>query len=51
VKRKPFAVVPYTPRMNDIVNHETLYFSMQEYAGDLKAKFDVLYAESAVRVA
>ena len=49
VKGKPFAVVPYTLHMNDIVDYETRYFSTQEYAGDLKAEFDMLYAESAVR--
>jgi peptidoglycan/xylan/chitin deacetylase (PgdA/CDA1 family) len=49
VKGKPFAVVPYTLHMNDIVNYEGRYFSTQEYAGDLKAEFDMLYAESAVR--
>ena len=49
VKGKPFAVVPYTLHMNDIVNYETRYFSSQEYAGDLKAEFDMLYAESGNR--
>ncbi len=49
VKGKPFAVVPYTLHMNDIVNYETRYFSTQEFAGDLKAEFDTLYAESAKR--
>jgi len=49
VKGKPFAVVPYTLQMNDIVNYETRYFSSQEYAGDLKAEFDMLYAESGNR--
>src|SRR6267142_1469429 len=49
VKGKPFAVVPYTLHMNDIVDYESRYFSTQEYAGDLKAEFDMLYAESAVR--
>jgi peptidoglycan/xylan/chitin deacetylase (PgdA/CDA1 family) len=49
VKRKPFAVVPYTLHMNDIVDYESRYFSTQEYAGDLKAEFDMLYAESSKR--
>ena len=49
LKGKPFAVVPYTLHMNDIVNYETRYFSTQEYAGDLKTEFDMLYAESATR--
>ena len=49
VRGKPFAVVPYTLHMNDIVNYETRYFSTQEFAGDLKAEFDTLYAESPKR--
>jgi peptidoglycan/xylan/chitin deacetylase (PgdA/CDA1 family) len=49
VKGKPFAVVPYTLHMNDIVDYESRYFSTQEYAGDLKAEFDMLYAESSRR--
>jgi len=35
--------------MNDIVDYESRYFSTQEYAGDLKAEFDMLYAESSKR--
>jgi hypothetical protein len=35
--------------MNDIVDYESRYFSTQEYAGDLKAEFDTLYAESPRR--
>jgi peptidoglycan/xylan/chitin deacetylase (PgdA/CDA1 family) len=49
VKGRPFAVVPYTLHMNDIVDYESRYFSTQEYAGDLKAEFDMLYAESSKR--
>jgi peptidoglycan/xylan/chitin deacetylase (PgdA/CDA1 family) len=49
VKGKLFAVVPYTLHMNDIVDYESRYFSTQEYAGDLKAEFDMLYAESSKR--
>jgi peptidoglycan/xylan/chitin deacetylase (PgdA/CDA1 family) len=49
VKGKPFTVVPYTLHMNDIVDYESRYFSTQEYAGDLKAEFDMLYAESSKR--
>jgi peptidoglycan/xylan/chitin deacetylase (PgdA/CDA1 family) len=48
VKGKPFAV-PYTLHMNDIVDYESPYFSTQEYAGDLKAEFDMLDAESPKR--
>ena len=29
VRNKPFAVVPYTLHMNDIVNYETRYFSTE----------------------
>jgi len=49
VKGKPFAVVPYTLHMNDIVDYETRYFSTGEYAADLKNEFDQLYAEAATR--
>jgi peptidoglycan/xylan/chitin deacetylase (PgdA/CDA1 family) len=49
VKGRPFAVVPYTLHMNDIVDYESRHFSTQEYAGDLKAEFDMLYAESSKR--
>ena len=49
VKGKPFAVVPYTLHMNDIIDYESRHFSTQEYAGDLKAEFDMLYAESSKR--
>jgi peptidoglycan/xylan/chitin deacetylase (PgdA/CDA1 family) len=46
---KPFAVVPYTLHMNDIVDYETRYFSTAMYADDLKAEFDALYAEAGTR--
>jgi peptidoglycan/xylan/chitin deacetylase (PgdA/CDA1 family) len=49
VRNKPFAVVPYTLHMNDIVNYETRYFSTEFYAADLKREFDVLYEEGAHR--
>src|SRR5882724_1610251 len=49
VRSKPFAVVPYTLHMNDIVNYETRYFSTDAYAADLKREFDALYEESAHR--
>jgi len=49
VRDKPFAVVPYTLHMNDIVNYETRYFSTAMYADDLKAEFDALYAEAGTR--
>jgi peptidoglycan/xylan/chitin deacetylase (PgdA/CDA1 family) len=49
VRSKPFAVVPYTLHMNDIVNYETRYFGTEAYAADLKREFDVLYEEGAHR--
>jgi peptidoglycan/xylan/chitin deacetylase (PgdA/CDA1 family) len=49
VRNKPFAVVPYTLHMNDIVNYEARYFSAEDYAADLKREFDVLYEEGAHR--
>lgn len=49
VLNKPFAVVPYTLHMNDIVDYETRYFSTAMYADDLKAEFDALYAEAGTR--
>ena len=44
VSNKPFAVVPYTLHMNDIVDYETRHFSTSMYADDLKAEFDALCA-------
>src|ERR1700722_18287136 len=49
VNSKPFAVVPYTLHMNDIVDYEARYFSTSMYAGDLKSEFDALYAEAEHR--
>jgi peptidoglycan/xylan/chitin deacetylase (PgdA/CDA1 family) len=49
VRGTPFAVVPYTLHMNDIVDYETRYFSTAMYADDLKAEFDALYAEARTR--
>jgi peptidoglycan/xylan/chitin deacetylase (PgdA/CDA1 family) len=46
---KPFAVVPYTLHMNDIVDYETRYFNTAMYADDLKAEFDALYSEAGTR--
>ena len=49
VNDKPFAVVPYTLHMNDIVDYETRYFSTSMFADDLKREFDALYAEAGQR--
>lgn len=49
VEGKPFAVVPYTRRNNDIERFHTLSLSAAAFASDLKDEFDVLYAEAANR--
>lgn len=50
VKGKPFAVVPYTFRNNDIVRYTgSTAMTGAAYAQDLKDEFDVLYAEGATR--
>jgi peptidoglycan/xylan/chitin deacetylase (PgdA/CDA1 family) len=49
VKGKPFAVVPYTIRNNDIVRFDSPATTNTAYLQDLKDDFDVLYAEAATR--
>jgi len=49
VKGKPFAVVPYTIRNNDIVRLDSPATTNASYLRDLKDDFDVLYAEAASR--
>ena len=49
VKGRPFAVVPYTLGMNDIVDYEGRNFSTEAYASELKNEFDLLYAEAENR--
>jgi peptidoglycan/xylan/chitin deacetylase (PgdA/CDA1 family) len=49
VRGKPFAVVPYTLYMNDIVDYEIRHFNTSMFADDLKAEFDALYAEAGYR--
>ncbi|WP_454723338.1 MULTISPECIES: polysaccharide deacetylase family protein [Cupriavidus] len=46
---KPFAVVPYTVRNNDIVRFDSPATTAEDFLGELKAEFDVLYAEGARR--
>ena len=46
---KPFAVVPYTVRNNDIVRFDSPSTTAEDMLGELKAEFDVLYAEGAHR--
>ena len=49
VKGKPFAVVPYTIRNNDIVRFDSPATTNAAYLQDLKDDFEVLYAEAATR--
>ena len=49
VKGKPFAVVPYTIRNNDIVRFDSPATINAAYLQDLKDDFDVLYVEAASR--
>src|SRR5271170_2449335 len=49
VNGKPFAVVPYTHRNNDIVRFESPAMTAALFAQELKDEFDVLYAEAAHR--
>ena len=49
VKGKPFAVVPYSIRNNDIVRFDSPATTNAVYLQDLKDDFDVLYAEAATR--
>lgn len=49
VKGKPFAVVPYTIRNNDIVRFDSPATTNAAYQQDLKDDFDVLYAEAGSR--
>src|ERR1700720_1667083 len=49
VNDKPFAVVPYTIRNNDIVRFDSPATTNAAYLQDLKDEFDVLYAEAASR--
>jgi peptidoglycan/xylan/chitin deacetylase (PgdA/CDA1 family) len=46
VQRKPFVVVPYTFVLNDLQNFENRWRTCSDFAGELKAEFDALYAES-----
>jgi peptidoglycan/xylan/chitin deacetylase (PgdA/CDA1 family) len=49
VKGKPFAVVPYTIRNNDIVRFDSPATTNASYLQDVKDDFDFLYAEAASR--
>jgi peptidoglycan/xylan/chitin deacetylase (PgdA/CDA1 family) len=49
VRGKPFVVVPYTFILNDFQGYENRWRTTADMAGELKAEFDALYAESAKR--
>ncbi|MBO9584437.1 MAG: polysaccharide deacetylase family protein [Flavobacterium sp.] len=49
VKKKDFAVVPYTLRCNDIVLIEGKNFSADQFLQQAKMEFDQLYAEGETR--
>jgi peptidoglycan/xylan/chitin deacetylase (PgdA/CDA1 family) len=49
VNGKPFAVVPYTIRNNDIVRFDSPATTNAVYLQDLKDDFDVLYTEAVSR--
>ncbi len=49
VKRRPFVVVPYTIRNNDIVRFDSPATTNLDYLQDLKDDFDILYSEAADR--
>ena len=49
VRGRPFAVVPYTLRNNDMVRYDSPALTVGAYTAELKAEFDQLYQEAAVR--
>ncbi|MBZ4332306.1 polysaccharide deacetylase family protein [Corallococcus sp. AS-1-12] len=49
VRGRPFAVVPYTLGMNDILNFESRNYTADQFASELKNEFDALYAEAGER--
>ncbi|MCD4485724.1 polysaccharide deacetylase family protein [Chromobacterium vaccinii] len=49
VNGKPFMVVPYTLRNNDIVRYDSPALTVDGYLADLKAEFDLLYQEAGHR--
>jgi peptidoglycan/xylan/chitin deacetylase (PgdA/CDA1 family) len=49
VRGRPFAVVPYTLRNNDIVRYDNPALTVGAYTAELKSEFDQLYQEAAVR--
>jgi peptidoglycan/xylan/chitin deacetylase (PgdA/CDA1 family) len=49
VRGKPFGVVPYTIRNNDIVRYDSPALTVTEYTAELKSEFDQLYQEASQR--
>jgi peptidoglycan/xylan/chitin deacetylase (PgdA/CDA1 family) len=49
VRGRPFAVVPYTLRNNDIVRFDNPTLTVDAYTAELKVEFDQLYEEAARR--
>jgi peptidoglycan/xylan/chitin deacetylase (PgdA/CDA1 family) len=49
VRDRPFCVVPYTVRNNDIVRFDNPALTVGQYILELKAEFDQLYEEGAHR--
>ncbi|MCZ6605590.1 MAG: polysaccharide deacetylase family protein [Alphaproteobacteria bacterium] len=49
VAGKPFMVVPYTRRNNDIERFQMLSLSAADFLSELKDEFDILYAEAGRR--
>ena len=49
MRGKPFAVVPYTLRNNDIVRLSDPSMTGAAFAQDMKDEFDILYAEGEHR--
>ncbi|WP_404368351.1 polysaccharide deacetylase family protein [Corallococcus coralloides] len=49
VRGRPFAVVPYTLGMNDILDFESRNYTADQFASELKNEFDALYAEAGER--
>nr|WP_255671524.1 polysaccharide deacetylase family protein [Corallococcus sp. AS-1-6] len=49
VRGRPFAVVPYTLGMNDIIDFESRNYTADQFASELKNEFDALYAEASER--
>lgn len=49
VRSRPFAIVPYTLRNNDIVRFDSPALTARQLGDELRDELDVLYAESATR--